>query len=73
MREFLVAFTHQKWGNIVWTCVEDNIIKEKEDYKEIRLRGLNDKIFGEEEGGDAREGIYGYLYLKHIVGLWPWY
>ena len=32
---FLVAITHLKGGNIVWTCVQVNTIKEKEDYKSI--------------------------------------
>ena len=26
-REFLVSITHPKGGNIVWTCVKDNIIE----------------------------------------------
>ena len=27
-RDFSVVFTHTKGGNVVWTCVEDNIIEE---------------------------------------------
>ena len=37
---FLVEFPHPKQRNIVWTCVEDNIIKEKEEYKKIGLCGF---------------------------------
>ena len=40
-REFLVLVTHTKGGTIVWTCVKDHIIDEKEDYKEIGLRGFD--------------------------------
>ena len=29
--EFLVYVSHPKGGTIVWTCVKDNIIDEKED------------------------------------------
>ena len=32
---FLVAVTHSKGGNIIWTCVKDNIIEEKEEYEAI--------------------------------------
>ena len=32
-REFLVSVLHPKGGAIVWTCVKDHIIDEKEDYK----------------------------------------
>ena len=28
-RDFLVSVSHLKGGNIVWTCVKDNIIEEK--------------------------------------------
>ena len=34
-----------KGGNIVWTCVKDNIIKENEDYKAIGLYGFGYKLF----------------------------
>ena len=40
---------HPKGGNIVWDCVKDNITKEKEDYKDIGLRGFDYKLFEEEE------------------------
>ena len=48
-----MSVTHQKGGNIVWTCAKDNIIEEKEDYEAIGLRGLNYKLFEEEEGGEV--------------------
>ena len=32
-------------GGVVWTCVEDNVIEEKEDYKAIGLRGFYYKLF----------------------------
>ena len=53
--------------------MEDNITKEKEEYKAIGPRGLNYKLFEEEESGNVRKGIYGYLYLKHITEFWPGY
>ena len=40
-RYFLVAVTHPKGENIVWTCVEDNIMWEKEDCRAIGLHGLD--------------------------------
>ena len=46
-----MSVPHPKGGNIVWTCVEDNIIKEKEDYKAIGLRGFDNKLFEDKEGG----------------------
>ena len=36
---------HTKGGNIIWNCVNDNVIKEKELYKAIRLRVLHYNIF----------------------------
>ena len=38
-----------KGGSIVWTCVEDNIIKEQEKYKAIGLHGFYFKLLEEEE------------------------
>ena len=46
-----MAIAHPKGGNIFWTCVKDNVIKEKEDYKAIGLCGFDYKLFEEEEGG----------------------
>ena len=44
-REFLVSVPHPKGGAVVWTCVEDDIIDEKEDYKYIGLSGFDYKLF----------------------------
>ena len=68
-RDFSVSVPHPKGGAIVWTCVKDHIIDEKEDYKDIGLRGFDYKLFEEEEGGGTREGLYGYPYFKHIIPL----
>ena len=46
-----MSVPHPKGGTIVWTCVKDHIIDEKEGYKDIGLRGLDYKLFEEEEGG----------------------
>ena len=48
-REFLVTVTHPKGGGVVWTCAEDNIIEEKQEYREIVLHGFYYKLFEEEE------------------------
>ena len=42
---FLVSFTHPKGGNIVWACVEDNIVKEKDQHKYIEPHGFGYKLF----------------------------
>ena len=39
-RLFLVSVPHPKGGKIAWTSVKDHVIEEKEDYKEIGLRGF---------------------------------
>ena len=49
--------------------MKDHIIDEKEEYKGIGLRGFDYKLFDEEEGGGTREGLDGYLYLKHPIQL----
>ena len=66
-----MSVLHPKGGKIVWTCVKDHVIDEKEDYKDIGLCGFDYKLFEEEEGGGKREGLYGYPYLKHLIQLWP--
>ena len=53
-RKFLVSVMHPKVGNIIWTCVKDNIIEGKKDYKAIGLLGFDYKLFEEEEGGGTR-------------------
>ena len=49
-RVILVLVPHPKDGIILWTCVKDNIIKEKDKYKAIGLHGFDYKIFKENEG-----------------------
>ena len=44
-RYFSVSVPHQKEGNIVCTCVKNNIINEKEQYEAIGLRGFDYKLF----------------------------
>ena len=51
--------------------MKDHIIHEKEDYKEIGLRGFKYKWFEEEEGGVKRERLDRYPYLKNIIKLLP--
>ena len=36
---------------MVWTCVDNNFVGEKEDYKVIGIHIFDDKLFQEEEGG----------------------
>ena len=42
-REFLVSFPHLKGGKMFWTCVKDNVIKEKEYSKAIGTRRFDYK------------------------------
>ena len=64
-----MSVTNPKGGNIVWNCVEGNIIEEKEDYEAIGLRGFDYKLFEEKEGGGIIEGLYGYPYLMRLIKL----
>ena len=61
---------HIRKGGIIWTCVKDPIIDEKNQYKAIGIRVFDFKLFEEEEGGGTRVGLYGYPYLKHLIQLW---
>ena len=72
-REFSVYVTYPKGGDIFWTCVKDNIIKEMYQYKAIILRMFDYKLFEEGEYGVIQEGLDGYPYLKHLINLWPGY
>ena len=64
-----MSVPHPKGGNIFCTCVKDNIIEEKEDYKSIGIRGFDYKLFEEEECGGIREVLDVHNYLKHLIQL----
>ena len=49
-----MSVPHLKGGNIVLTCVKDNITEVKEDYEAIGIRGFDYKLSEEEEGGDIK-------------------
>ena len=51
--------------------MKDHVIEEKEDYKEIGLRGFDYSLFEEKEGRGEREVVDGSSYLKHLIKLWP--
>ena len=67
----MVSVPYPKGGKIVWTCVKDHVIEDKEDYKDIRLRGFDYSLFEKKEGGGKRKGLDGSPYLKHLIKLWP--
>ena len=46
-----MSVPHPKGGGIVWNCVKDYIIDEKEQYESIGIRGFGCKLFEDEEGG----------------------
>ena len=46
-----MSVTNPKGGNIVWDCVKDHIIGEKEQREDIGIRGFDYKLFEEDEGG----------------------
>ena len=74
-RYVLVSVPNLKGRNIVWTCVNNDIIDEKEKYDAIGICGFDYKLFEEEEGRGTREGLYGYPYLNNLIQLWTgdWY
>ena len=47
--------------------MKDHINEEKEQCVDIGLRGFDNKLFEEEEGGGTREGLDWYPYLKHLM------
>ena len=49
-----MSFPNPKGGNIVWTCVKDNIIEETEDYEAIGICAVDYTLFEEEKGGGVR-------------------
>ena len=57
-RKFLVSVTHPKRGNIVCTCVKDNVTEENEDCEAIGLGVFDYKLFEDEEGGGG--GVESY-------------
>ena len=55
--------THPKAGEIVWNNVKDNAVGEKDEYREIGLRGFDYKPF-KEEGGGRREVLRGNIWIS---------
>ena len=51
----LLSVPYSKGGDIVWTCVKDNIIYEIEYYESIGLCGFYYKLFEEEDGGGLKD------------------
>ena len=68
---FRCPFCILKGGGIVWTCVKDDSIEKKDDYKAIVLCGFDYELFEEEDSGGVQKLLDGYPYLKHIIQLWP--
>ena len=66
-----MSVSRPKGGNIVWTCVNNHIIDENEQYKAIGLRGFDYKLFEAEDDGGTKEVLDGYPYLKNIIHLSP--
>ena len=60
-RDFWWWLCIQKGVGIVWTCVEDNDVGEKEDYKAIGLSIFYYELFQEEEGGGLKRAYMGIL------------
>ena len=54
-----MSVPHPKGGDIVWTCVNNHIINEKERKKSIGICGFNFKLLKEEESVGNREGLDG--------------
>ena len=65
-----MSVPHTKGGFIVCTCVKDNVIEDKEQYKAIGVRGFDYKLFKEEEGGRTKEVLDRYPYFNHLIQLW---
>ena len=59
--DFPVSVPHPNGGTIFWTCVKDHIIDEKEDYKEIGLRGFDYKLFRKSRVGELERDYTGIL------------
>ena len=58
-----MAVPYPKGGGGGWTCVEDNVVWEKEEHNSIVLFGFVFKLFKEEEGvGVPRGHIWVYLF-----------
>ena len=64
-----MSIPHPKGREIVCTCVKDNTIDEKEQYKAIGLREFGYKLFEEEEGGATGKRLDEYHYLNHLIKL----
>ena len=52
-REFLVVVLHPKGVEIFQTSMKDNVVGEKEDYKENGLRNFDYNFFEELGGGEV--------------------
>ena len=51
--------------------VNDRDVEEENDHYEIELRGIDFKLFDEDEKGVGREGSSEFPYLLMLIKLWP--
>ena len=68
-----MSVPHPKGGNVVWDCVRDHIIDEKNQCTAIGLNRFDYKLIEEEEGEGTGEVLDRYPYLNHLIQLLPGY
>ena len=68
--KYLVEVAVHDNKKVLWELVDDHVVEEPSDHKDIGLRGFDFNIFDEDEEGVVREGC-SEPYLKMLIKLWP--
>ena len=61
---------HDK-NRVIWEVVDDHVVEEPTDHKDIGLRGFDLNLFGDDEEGVVREGSSEFPYLLILINIWP--
>ena len=56
---------------MIWGVVDNHVVEEPSDHKDIGLWGFDFNIFDEVEEGVLREGSSEFPYLIILIKLWP--
>ena len=56
---------------VLWEVVDDHVVEEPTDHKEIGLRGFDFNFLDEDEEGVVREGSIEFPYLPMLIKLRP--
>ena len=68
--KYLVEVVGHDKKKLLWEVVDDHIIEDPSDHKDIGLQGFDLNMFDKDEEGVVREG-FSEPYLLILIKIWP--